>query len=70
MPLPLKSAKNWRSCRPAWQRTLAQAIQLLIYGLLLRPWLYWIPARLPFLKLGTTRYEIDYPVERYSPNLG
>lgn len=55
---------------PPWQRTLSQSIQLLIYGLLLRPWLYWIPARLPFLKLGTTRYEIDYPVERYSPRLG
>lgn len=55
---------------PPWQRTLGQGIQLLIYGLLLRPWLYWIPAHLPFLKLGATRYEIDYPVERYSPNLG
>jgi dTDP-4-amino-4,6-dideoxygalactose transaminase len=55
---------------PPWQRTLSQAVQLLIYGLLLRPWLYWIPARLPFLKLGTTRYEIDYPVERYNPRLG
>jgi dTDP-4-amino-4,6-dideoxygalactose transaminase len=59
-----------RLSAPPWQRTLAQAVQLLIYGILLRPWLYWIPARLPFLKLGTTRYEIDYPVERYSPNLG
>lgn len=55
---------------PPWHRTLSQGIQLLIYGILLRPWLYWIPARLPFLKLGTTPYEIDYPVERYSPNLG
>lgn len=55
---------------PPWQRTLVQALQLLIYAILLRPWLYWIPARLPFLKLGTTRYEIDYPVEHYSPNLG
>ena len=59
-----------RAPRPPWQRTLSQALQLVIYGLLLRPWLYWIPARLPFLKLGGTRYEIDYPVERYSPNLG
>lgn len=55
---------------PSWQRTLNQAVQLLIYGLLLRPWLYWIPARLPFLKLGITRYEIDYPMERYSPHMG
>ncbi len=55
---------------PPWQRTLSQGIQLLIYGLLLRPWLYWLPARLPFLKLGTTRYEIDYPIERYSPTMG
>ena len=59
-----------RAPSPPWQRTLSQSIQLLIYGLMLRPWLYWIPARLPFLKLGTTRYEIDYPVEHYSPNLG
>jgi perosamine synthetase len=59
-----------RSPTPPWQRTLSQGIQLVMYGLLLRPWLYWIPARLPFLKLGTTRYEIDYPVERYNPNLG
>lgn len=59
-----------RAPSPPWQRTLSQSIQLLIYGLMLRPWLYWIPARLPFLKLGTTRYEIDYPVERYSPSLG
>jgi len=55
---------------PPWQRTLSQGIQLLVYGLLLRPWLYWIPARLPFLKLGTTRYESDYPIERYNPRLG
>jgi len=55
---------------PPWHRTLIQSIQLVIYGLLLRPWLYWIPARLPFLKLGTTRYEDDYPVERYSVRLG
>lgn len=59
-----------RAPLPPWQRTLIQSIQLLIYGLMLRPWLYWIPARLPFLKLGTTRYEIDYPMERYSPSLG
>ena len=55
---------------PPWRRTLSQAIQLLIYGLLLRPGLYWIPARLPFLKLGITRYEIDYPMERYNPHMG
>jgi len=55
---------------PPIKRTLIQAIQLVIYGLLLRPWLYWIPARLPFLKLGITRYEIDYPIERYDRHLG
>jgi dTDP-4-amino-4,6-dideoxygalactose transaminase len=55
---------------PPWQRTLTQGIQLIIYSLLLRPWLYWMPARLPFLKLGVTRYEIDYPIERYNPRLG
>lgn len=55
---------------PPARRTTTHVVQLLVYATLLRPWLYWIPSSLPFLRLGTTAYEIDYPMERYSPTLG
>lgn len=50
-------------------RTLRQAAQLAAYAGFLRPWLYPLPASLPFLKLGETVYTTDYPVERYSAAL-
>ncbi|MDB4516669.1 DegT/DnrJ/EryC1/StrS family aminotransferase [Crocinitomicaceae bacterium] len=37
----------------------------LVYFFFLHPALYWIPARLPFLSLGETRYEEDYPIHKY-----
>lgn len=51
---------------PPALRTLMQTAQQLAYALLLRPSLYWMPASLPFLKLGETMYTTEYPVERYS----
>lgn len=51
---------------PPVSRTLLQTAQQLAYTLLLRPWLYWMPANLPALKLGDTVYTTEYPVERYS----
>ena len=33
-------------------------------SLFIRPWLYWIPAHLPFLRLGETRYSTDFRVQR------
>lgn len=54
---------------PPAVRTSTQALQQLAYTLLLRPWLYWMPANVPLLKLGETRYTTEYPVERYSPFL-
>lgn len=55
---------------PAPKRVLAQAIQLVLYTAFLHPSLYWIPACLPFLGLGKTVYETDYPIEQYSVTLG
>lgn len=40
--------------------------KLLFYAAFLRPSLYWIPANIPFLKLGTTVYDIEYPIRAYS----
>jgi dTDP-4-amino-4,6-dideoxygalactose transaminase len=45
------------------------AVKLLAYALLLRPWLYWIPNRIPQLQLGTTLYTPHIAAERYTPIL-
>lgn len=37
------------------------------YSVLLRPRLYWLPNSLPFLKLGLTEYEPDFPIGRLAP---
>ncbi len=40
-------------------------VKMVVYGMLLRPWLYWIPNGIPQLELGTTRYPTEIAVERY-----
>ena len=44
-------------------------IKLQAYFLLLRPSLYWIPKSLPFLGLGRTQYDEEFPLERYFDSL-
>lgn len=44
---------------------LVTAAKLAAYSLLLRPSLYGITRKLPFLGLGLTRYEDDYPLLKY-----
>lgn len=48
---------------------VTELIKLGVYFTMLNPWLYGIPANLPFLKLGATRYEDDYPLQRYFDGL-
>ena len=48
------------------QATAAAFIQLTAYSVLLRPWLYWIPANIPALGLGKTVYTTDMPLHRLS----
>jgi len=38
-------------------------LEMLIYSVLLRPRLYWIPNSLPFLKLGVTEFNPAFPTE-------
>ncbi|MEW8690178.1 MAG: DegT/DnrJ/EryC1/StrS family aminotransferase [Candidatus Thiodiazotropha endolucinida] len=45
---------------------LLTAIKVIIYYLFLNPLLYWIPASLPFLNLGKTRYEENIEIKKYS----
>jgi len=40
--------------------------ELIFYAIMLRPWLYWIPDRLPFLGLGKTLYDPDFSVSNLS----
>ncbi|MBZ0071296.1 MAG: DegT/DnrJ/EryC1/StrS family aminotransferase [Gammaproteobacteria bacterium] len=46
--------------------TAAAFVKLAVYTLLLRPWLYWIPANIPALGLGRTVYTTDIPLHRSS----
>lgn len=46
--------------------TAAAFLKLSVYTLLLRPWLYWIPANIPALGLGRTVYTTDIPLHRSS----
>lgn len=41
-------------------------MKAMIVSLLLRPFLYWIPANLPGLGLGKTIYSIQFPIRRMS----
>ena len=44
-------------------------LKTIFYAVFLRPRLYWIPNRLPFLGLGSTAYSEEYAVEKYRPFL-
>lgn len=47
---------------PARAETAMLGAKLVAYWVLLRPWLYWIPARLA--RLGETPFELDSPMTR------
>jgi hypothetical protein len=51
---------------PPFTREVKTCIELLGVSVLFRPWLYWIPNALPFLKLGATEFEPNFPVARMS----
>ena len=46
-------------------RNIATSLKLILYSVFLKPRLYWIPNRLPFLGLGSTVYSEEYAVEKY-----
>lgn len=49
--------------------TAATIAKLAPYAMLLPPSRYGIVTRLPLLRLGDTRYELDYPITQMSPGL-
>jgi len=51
---------------PSWRQTLKDVAALVFMILFIRPRLYWIPAALPFLRLGTTEFPRTIAVRRLS----
>ncbi|MEW8027527.1 MAG: DegT/DnrJ/EryC1/StrS family aminotransferase [Candidatus Thiodiazotropha sp.] len=51
------------------KESLLTTIKVIAYYLFLNPFLYWLPASLPFLNLGKTRYEDVISIKKYSRNL-
>ena len=54
---------------PGTATTVAHVLKALAYFVMLRPWLYGIPARIPHLGLGRTEYTTDYPLTPPDPVL-
>lgn len=51
---------------PAGAAVARDAVKLLAYAILLRPWLYGIPNAIPQLQLGATRYTPEIHLEGYN----
>jgi perosamine synthetase len=41
-------------------------IEVCLMSLFIKPYFYWLPAGLPFLKLGQTFFHADFPIQRLS----
>ncbi len=51
---------------PRFLENIAEFVKAAVLALFIRPSLYWLPAGLPFLKLGETVFYRDFPVKRLS----
>jgi dTDP-4-amino-4,6-dideoxygalactose transaminase len=51
---------------PSWWHTVKDVAALVCLVVFIRPWLYWIPAALPFLGLGTTEFPRTISLRRLS----
>jgi perosamine synthetase len=51
---------------PSAGETMADVVKAAAYAVMLRPWLYWIPNRIPQLGLGQTVFTTEFPLHRPS----
>jgi perosamine synthetase len=51
---------------PGLMTSLGMLAKIIMYSLFLRPWLYWLPNSLPFLKLGQTIFDENFRIDRLS----
>lgn len=54
----LESASNFKE--------MINLFQLALMAIFIHPWLYWLPSRLTFLKLGETIFPTEYSINRLS----
>jgi perosamine synthetase len=52
---------------PGKRESLNELAKAALMSLFIRPRLYWVPAAIPFLKLGRTIFDPNFPVEKLSP---
>jgi perosamine synthetase len=52
--------------QPRFNETLAEYFKALLLAVFIRPALYWFPAGLPFLRLGETTFEKEFPIKKIS----
>jgi len=48
---------------PRPHRVVVEMLKLAMMTAFIRPRLYWIPSMLPFLRIGETKFDSDFPVE-------
>lgn len=53
---------NMRKC--SYSCEMNSLILIIVYSLLLKPWLYWIPDMMPFLGLGKTIFDMDFHLDK------
>jgi dTDP-4-amino-4,6-dideoxygalactose transaminase len=51
---------------PSFMIDMKNLVSLLLMSVFIHPAFYWLPAGLPFLKLGQTIFDRDFPVKRLS----
>lgn len=49
---------------PGLMESCSGVAKALVYFAMLRPWLYWIPNRIPQLELGKTAFTTEFPLQR------
>ncbi len=54
---------------PGTRESTMGVAKALVYFMMLRPWLYWIPNRIPQLELGKTVFTTEFPLELPSRSL-
>lgn len=60
------TAEYDRLATPGIAKALVELTRIVLLSIFIRPSLYWLPAGLPFLGLGETHFERDFPVQRMS----
>lgn len=66
-PIAEAIGRHYRELRPpALAASVKDFVQLVLMTIFIRPRLYWIPAVLPFLRLGETIFPGDIPLKRLS----